>query len=289
MKKLILIDGNSLIFRAYYATCYKKNHEMQNSQGQDVNALIVFIQMFKKILEQNNQKNYICVAFDLKTKTKKHELCQKYKKNRPTTPDSLIQQIKMIQEYLFLSGIKYYSQENYEADDIIGTLAKQASNDNIPVLIFSSDKDFLQLIDENIHVCLIKQGLSRTIYYDIEKLWKEYQLKPNQIIDFKSLVGDKSDNIEGVFSIGPKTASKLLNKFDNLENIFNNLEKIDVRIKKKLIEYKKKVFFNRLLVSIDKNVPLNFNYNQTKIKKYCIFALNDFLQKNKIQKNNLFL
>ncbi|MFR0367732.1 5'-3' exonuclease [Candidatus Phytoplasma palmae] len=289
MKKLILIDGNALIFRAYYATCYKKTHSMQNSQGKDVNALIVFIQMFKKILAKNQKNNHICVAFDLKTKTKRHELCEKYKKNRPVTPDSLIQQIKMIKEYLSLSGIKYYSKENYEADDIIGTLAQQASNNNISVVIFSSDKDFLQLIDENIHVCLIKQGLSKTIYYDIEQLWNEYQLKPNQIIDFKSLVGDKSDNIEGVLSIGPKTASKLLNKFDNLENIFNNLEKIEIRIRQKLLEFKERVFLNRLLVSIDKNVPLDFNYTETKIKKFCVFSLNDFLEKNKIQKNNFIL
>ncbi|WCA22251.1 5'-3' exonuclease [Candidatus Phytoplasma oryzae] len=276
MKKLVLVDGNSILFRAYYATAYKKKI-IQNKYGEDINALIVFINMFKKILEQT-EKN-ICVIFDSKQKTKKHKIYPNYKKKRPPTPVKLINQISLIKEYLELSGIKHHCQNGYEADDIIGTLAKEASEKKINVLIFSSDKDFLQLIDDNIIICLIKKGLKNVIYYNQDILLNELKLKSSQIIDFKSIVGDLSDNIEGIPKIGPKTAIKLLNKFYNLENIFDNLSQIDNKTKERLIKFKERVFFNRLLVKINTSVPLCFNYNQTNLQKRDNFLLNIFLKK----------
>ncbi|KXT29196.1 5'-3' exonuclease, C-terminal SAM fold family protein [Candidatus Phytoplasma oryzae] len=281
MKNLVLVDGNSLLFRAYYATVYKKQI-LKNKEGVYINALLVFINMFKKILEKT--KDNICVVFDSKEKTQKHVLYNEYKKKRLPTPNQLISQIELIKKYLKLSGIKYHSQSGYEADDIIGTLAKKASKDKISVLIFSSDRDFLQLIDNNITICLIKKGLKNVIYYNEDILWNELNLKSYQIIDFKSIVGDHSDNIPGIPRIGPKTAIKLLNKFDNLENIFNNLQNIDNKIREKLISFKERVFFNRLLVTIDILVPLCFDYTQTNFEKIDDFLLKNFLQKYKFFK-----
>jgi DNA polymerase-1 len=275
MYNLILVDGNSLLFRAYYATAYRKKI-IQNKKGEDINALVVFINMFKKILEKTQK--YICVAFDSKAKTKKHELYKEYKKKRLSTPTQLIPQIDLIKKYLKLSGIKYHSQNGYEADDIIGTIAKQASKQKKSVLIFSSDKDFLQLIDSNITICLIKKGLKNVLYYNEKILWEELNLKSNQIIDFKSMIGDPSDNIKGIPFIGPKTAIKLLNTFDNLENIFDNLSQVEEKIKKKLILFKKEVFFNRILMKINTLVPLCFDYTQTERKKINYDLLNDFLE-----------
>ncbi|WP_210954540.1 5'-3' exonuclease [Candidatus Phytoplasma luffae] len=282
MHKLVLVDGNSLVFRAYYATYYKNKTLMQNKDNQDVNALIVFKNMFQKILEQT--ENYICVAFDSKKKTKRHEIYESYKKGRSKTPQSLIDQIVLIKEYLNLLGVRYCSENGFEADDIIGTIAKQASENNICVVIFSSDKDFLQLIDNNISVALIKQGLKNVIYYDSKKLEEKFFLKPKQIVDFKSIVGDGSDNIKGIPLIGPKTATKILNQFHNLENIFDNLEKMNEKIKNKFIQYKEKVFFNRSLITLNTSVPLPFNYKETKIQKKEKHLLKFFLDKNKLKK-----
>ncbi|MEZ0180231.1 5'-3' exonuclease ['Camptotheca acuminata' phytoplasma] len=284
MRKLILVDGNSLIFRAYYATYYKKKVLMQNLENEDINALLVFKNMFNKILEQTD--GYICVAFDSKQKTQRHELYSDYKKGRPKTPDSLINQIVLIKEYLTLLGVKCCAENGYEADDIIGTLAKQASQNNIPVLIFTSDQDFFQLIDPNITVALIKKGLKNVIYYNPHMLEEKIFLKAEQIIDFKSIVGDSSDNIKGIPGIGPKTASKLLNQFQNLENIFSNLDKINLKIKNKFLQFKEEVFFNRFLVTINKSVPLSFGYEETQIKPKETNLLKNFFNKYKLVKKN---
>lgn len=282
MERLVLVDGNALVFRAYYATAYKKTTLMQNEQGENINALIVFINMFKKILTVYT-KDYICVVFDSPQKTKKHQIYEQYKQKRSSTPFSLIQQICLIKRYLELSGICHFAQAGYEADDIIGTIAKQASKQKIPVLVFSIDKDFLQLIDDKIQICLIKEGMKKVIHYNAHVLWEEYSLKANQITHFKSLIGDPSDNIQGVPSIGPKTAIKLLNQFQNLDNLFKNLTQINDKIKTKLINYKRQIFFNLILVTIDTSIPSCLNYTQTKIKKIDPNLLRDFLQQNKLK------
>ncbi|TVY12222.1 5'-3' exonuclease [Candidatus Phytoplasma pini] len=286
MKDLILIDGNSFVFRAYYATVYKKKNIMTNSEGQEVNALFIFMKMFQKILKQNHKN--ICVFFDSPDKTIRHELYSNYKQGRPSTPISLINQISLIKEYLELLGIRYYFQSGYEADDMIGTIAKQASYQKIPVFIFSSDKDFLQLIDDQITVCLIKKGLSNIVYYDVSKLKEEYHLTPEQMVDFKSLVGDSSDNILGVPKIGIKTAIELLNKFHTLENIFNCLSQLKGKIKENLISFRERVFFNRFLMTINILASLSFDYMQTQRKDVQKEALFLFLKNHKISQEKEF-
>ncbi|XXP77045.1 MAG: 5'-3' exonuclease H3TH domain-containing protein [Lettuce witches'-broom phytoplasma] len=282
MQHLILVDGNSLMFRAYYATAYSQKTPTLNSQGKNVNALMVFINMFEKILKKTH--HHIFVAFDSPDKTQRHEIYGDYKKDRPTTPQDLIDQIDLIKEYLTLSGVKHHAQPTYEADDIIATLAKQASDKNIATTIYSSDKDFLQLIDENITVILIKQGLKKVVSYDIPKLWEEYQLKPAQIVDFKSLMGDSSDNIKGVSSVGPKTAIKLLNQFGNLENIYLNLEQLAPKLKDNLKKFQEKVFLNRFLITVNTLVPLTFDLKETELTTSKNALLIAFLQKHELKR-----
>ncbi|MDV3166928.1 MAG: 5'-3' exonuclease H3TH domain-containing protein [Vigna little leaf phytoplasma] len=282
MKRLVLVDGNSLVFRAYYATAYKQTILMQNQQKEDINALIVFMKMFQKILQYTDE--YICVVFDSPQKTKKHHLYEDYKKGRAITPFSLIKQIQLIKTYLELSGIFYYVQPGYEADDIIGTIAKKASYQKAQVLIFSSDKDFLQLIDKHITFYFLKKGMTEIISYDEITLWKEYNLKAKQITHFKSLIGDNSDNIPGVPSIGPKTAIKLLHQFQNLDNIFQNLTQIREKTRIQLINYQQQVFKNLKLVTIDQLIPLGFEYIQMKRRKIDSQLLIAFLKHNKLKK-----
>lgn len=277
MKHLVLVDGNSVMFKVYYATAYLKDNLMKNDEGHYTNALLGFINILKKILQKT--QGYLLIAFDSYHITKKREIYPDYKKGRSPTPAALISQITLIKQYLDFSGIKYHEQAGYEADDIIGTLAKKASINNVTVEIFSSDKDFLQLVDNNIKVCLMKKGLSKVEVYNLESLFDKYGLKEYQMIDFKSLVGDPSDNIKGVLGVGPKTAIKLLQKFDNLENIFSSLDKININLQNKLKSNQDKVFFNRSLMTINIFVPLPFDLLDTKIKDYDVSSLMLFLKK----------
>ncbi|XVJ45137.1 5'-3' exonuclease H3TH domain-containing protein [Candidatus Phytoplasma australasiaticum] len=151
----------------------------------------------------------------------------------------------------------------YEADDIIGTIAQQASSHQIATDIYSSDQDFLQLINDYITIRLIKKGVTTISNFDIELLNRKYQLKPEQIVDFKSMVGDNSDNIVGIPGIGPKTALKLLHQFNNLDNLLINLKEIPDNLRTKIESFKDRIHFNRLLITIDKTVPLSFDYTQT--------------------------
>jgi DNA polymerase-1 len=264
MQHLVLVDGNSLLFRAYYATTSKYKPFLQNKKGVYTNALLSFIRMFEKILEET--KGYILVAFDTHKPTKRHQLYDAYKKGRLETPSTLISQIPLIKQYLEIIGVKYHAQDEYEADDIIGTLAKEAGYKNKTVSIYSSDKDLLQLVDEKITVCLIKKGLREIKYYTPSTLFKEYGLKEHQMIDYKSLIGDTSDNIKGVLGIGPKTAKKLLQEYDTLDNLMQNLDNIKPILKTKIQKYQNDLELSKILTAIDLKVPLPFDCMQTEIQ-----------------------
>ncbi|WP_024563448.1 5'-3' exonuclease H3TH domain-containing protein [Candidatus Phytoplasma tritici] len=264
MKHLVLVDGNSLLFRAYHATANKYKPLLQNKKGIYTNALLSFIRMFEKILEET--KGYILVAFDTHKPTKRHQLYDAYKQGRPETPSALISQIPLIKQYLDLIGVKYHSQDEYEADDIIGTLAKEASNQNKTVSIYSSDHDLLQLVDEKITVCLLKKGLREIKCYTPSTLLEEYSLKEYQMIDYKSLIGDPSDNIKGVLGIGPKTAQKLLQEYDTLDNLMQNLDNIKPILKTKIQNSQADLELSKILTAINLKVPLPFDCMQTEIQ-----------------------
>lgn len=252
MKKLILVDGNNLMYRSYYATIYSGS-VMKNSKGEVTNALFGFTNMIGKIIDEE-KPTYMAVAFDI-GKNFRHSQYAEYKAGRQETPPELLEQMPKSREILDAMGIKHYEVENYEADDIIGTITAYTENDlDFDATIVSSDKDLLQLISDETDVKLLKQ--QGYIRYDEEKFMEDYGIKPLRMIDLKALAGDPSDNIPGVKGIGEKTALKLLQEYDSLEGIYANLENIKGAVKDKLITGQKDALFSKNLCTIYREVPL---------------------------------
>ena len=258
MKKIVLIDGNNLMFRSYYATAYAGNL-MKNSKGFVTNALYGFTNMMNKIIHEE-EFSYILVAFD-KGKTFRHDTYSQYKAGRIETPADLKNQFPKAKEMLDAMGIKWYETAGYEADDIIGTLSKIATDNGYETLIVSSDRDLLQLINDKVTVKLLKT--KDYIMMTKDAFVSEYNLEPIKIIDLKGLQGDKSDNIPGVKGIGEKTALKLLQDYGSLENIYVNIDNIKGKVKENLINYKDDAFASKQLATIYKEVPLDFTLEDT--------------------------
>ena len=259
MKKIILVDGNNLMFRSYYATAYNGNF-MNNSNGFPTNALFGFTNMMNKIIKEENPQ-YIIVAFD-KGKTFRHEKYDDYKGGRVETPNELKIQFPLAKKLLTAMGIKYYEIDNYEADDIIGTFSKFCDDDpDFIGTIVSSDKDLLQLISKDIDIKLLKQ--KDYIRYNEQSFEAEYGIKPINVIDLKALMGDSSDNIPGVKGVGEKTALKLLREYGTLDNIYNNIDKISGKLKEKLLNDKDNAYMSYDLATIVKNVPMDIEVNDT--------------------------
>ena len=269
MKKIILVDGNNLLFRSYYATSYS-GVIMKNSKGFPTNCLYGFINMINKIIEEE-KPNYILVAFD-KGKTFRHEKYSEYKAGRREMPEELKLQFPKAKEVLDAMGIKHFEIDNYEADDIIGTLAKTVDmEDKFIATIISSDKDLLQLISKEVEVKLLKtKGFIR---FD-EKTFKDtYGTTPIHMIDLKALMGDASDHIQGVKGIGEKTAINLLTKYQSLDNVYEHLNEIGGKTKEKLEQGKDDAYMSYDLATIYKEVPIPFSledciYKGMNIKDY---------------------
>lgn len=254
MKKIILVDGNNLLFRSFYATVYQ-GVIMKNSKGFPTNALYGFINMMNKIIKEENP-TYIMVAFD-KGKTFRHDKYDSYKAGRAEMPDELRVQFPKAKEVLDAMGIKHFEIENYEADDIIGTLAKRVDEeDEFVATIVSSDKDLLQLISDEVEVKLLKQ--SGHILMTREEFKKTYQVEPIHMIDLKALMGDASDHIPGVKGIGEKTAINLLAKYGSLDDLYKNIESVTGKTKEKLLADKENAYMSYDLATIFRDVPLNF-------------------------------
>ncbi|MEG1647315.1 MAG: DNA polymerase I [Bacilli bacterium] len=255
MEKIILVDGNNLLFRSYYATAYNGNF-MKNSKDFPTNALFGFTNMMNKIILEE-KPTHIIVAFD-KGKTFRHELYKEYKGERIETPQELKIQFPIAKQLLEAMGIKWYEIDNYEADDIIGTFAKYCDLEpNFIGTIISSDKDLLQLISKDIDIKLLKQ--KDYIRYNETSFIEEYKINPINIVDLKALMGDSSDNIPGVKGVGEKTALKLLQEYKTLDNIYNNIDKISGKLKEKLTTYKNDAYFSYTLATIVKDVPMTIN------------------------------
>lgn len=260
MKKIILIDGNNLMFRSYYATFYS-GANMKNSKGLPTNALFSFATMINKIIKEENPE-YIAVAFDIGKNFRKKEFSF-YKEGRQNTPDELKLQMPYARKILNAMGIKYLELEPYEADDIIGTLTKMILEDeDYDATIISSDKDLLQLINYETDVKLLKQ--SGFIRYNEKTFKEEFGIDPINIIDLKALMGDSSDNIPGVKGIGEKGALKLLREYKTIENLYDNIDKIKGSTHDKLVTYKDDAFMSKKIATIYQDVPLNINLNDLK-------------------------
>lgn len=260
MKKIILVDGNNLLFRSFYATAYQ-GVIMKNSKGFPTNALYGFINMMNKIIKEE-EPNYILVAFD-KGKTFRHDKYDSYKAGRIEMPDELKLQFPKAKEVLDAFGIKHFEIDNYEADDIIGTLAKIVDEDDeFIATIVSSDKDLLQLISDEVVVKLLKQ--SGHIMMNRDEFMKTYQVEPARMVDLKALMGDASDHIPGVKGIGEKTAINLLAKYGTLDNLYANIDSVTGKTKEKLLADKDNAYMSYDLATIYKEVPLDFTLEDCK-------------------------
>ena len=249
MKKLVLIDGNSILFRAYYATAYPGAKLMQTASGIYTNAVFAFVGMFEKIV--TSEVTDVLVAFDTKEPTKRHLAYEGYKAGRVKMPEELAQQIPLINNYIELSGVKAYSKAGYEADDIIGTMAKQAAAEGVLVDVYSSDRDLLQLVDDKITVNLLKKGMTEVAVFTPKSLKEAYGLSHEQMIDLKALMGDPSDNIPGVPGVGEKTAVKLLQEYQTLEEILAHKDEINGKLGENIREHEHLAKMSKDLVTID--------------------------------------
>ena len=263
MEKIILVDGNNLLFRSYFATAYTGNI-MRNKDGFPTNGLYGFVNMMNKIITEENPK-YIMVAFDI-GKTFRHDKYAEYKGGRNETPDELKIQFPVAKKILNAMGIKYFEIEGYEADDIIGTFAKKVDEtEGYIATIVSSDKDLLQLISDKVEVKLLKT--KDHIRMTKEEFKNTYGLEPIRMIDLKSLMGDSSDNIPGVKGIGEKTALKLLQDYGSLDNIYDNIDNIKGALKNKLIEDHENAYKSYDLATIYREVPIDTNFDNLIYKK----------------------
>lgn len=274
MEKLILVDGNNLLFRSYYATAYNGNF-MKNSKGFPTNALFGFANMMNKIIDEEKPTR-ILVAFD-KGKTFRHDKYDFYKEGRIETPDELKMQMPIAREMLESMGIKYYEIDNYEADDIIGTFARICDeDDNYVGTIISSDKDLLQLLSSHVDIKLLKQ--KDYIRYNPDTYKAEYGIDPIRVIDLKALMGDASDNIPGVKGIGEKTALKLLVDYKTLDGVYENIDQIKGALHDKLVTDKENAYISYEIATIEKNVPLDIDMEDILYKEPIYDKLNSIYE-----------
>lgn len=251
MKKLVLIDGNSLLNRAYYATPV-----FTTKSGTPTNAIFGFVKLLFKILG-DIKPEYIIVAFDLKAPTFRHKMFDGYKATRKSMPDELAVQVEPLKNLLKAMNIAICSKEGMEADDVIGTLSKKF---DVHSYIYTGDRDSFQLVDEKTDVHFTKKGVSDLQKLNINNFKAETGLTPSQIIDLKALMGDKSDNIPGVPGIGEKTALSLLAQYSDLDGVYENLENIiSNSVKCKLTENRESAFMSYKLATIDRNCELDIS------------------------------
>ena len=261
-KKLMIIDGSSLIHRAFYALPL-----LSNKNGLYTNGIYGFLTMLYKVREDINP-NHICVVFDKKGPTFRHKEYEEYKAHRSATPSELAQQFPIIREILNAMNIQFFELTGFEADDIAGTLAKKGEGLFDEIFLVTGDKDYLQLARDNIKVLITRKGITELEEYDRDKVIEKYGITPEQLIDLKGLMGDPSDNIPGVPGIGEKTGLKLLKEYGNIENIYVNIDNISgKKLKENLIENKHLAFLSKKLGEILTEVPIEIDFQELEIKE----------------------
>ncbi|HHX24745.1 MAG TPA: DNA polymerase I [Thermoanaerobacterales bacterium] len=253
MKKMLLIDGNSLLHRAFHAL-----PPLRTSKGVHTNAVYGFLNMLFRKLEEENP-DYITVAFDKKGPTFRHTEYVAYKATRARTPDELIGQFDILKEVLRALHIYFIELDGYEADDLLGTLSKKGEEWGIFSIIVTGDKDALQLVSDNTNVMLTKKGISEMEVYDPEMVKKRYNIPPKAVVDLKGLMGDKSDNIPGVPGIGEKTATKLIQEFNTVEEVLKNIDKLKGKVKENLEKYSEQARISKYLATIVRDIDLDIN------------------------------
>lgn len=252
MKKLMIIDGSSLLYRAFFAL-----PPLSNALGVPTNAVYGFLTMLVKLYDQLNP-DYVAVAFDKGKETFRTELYSDYKGNRPNAPDDLRPQFGLIREVLEALGISVIEEEGYEGDDIIGSLSKSLGNKDTAVYIITGDRDSLQLVDTYSTVYITKKGISDMLEVTPQNMEQEYGYGPEKVIDMKALMGDSSDNIPGVPGVGEKTALKLLGQYDTLEGVYEHIDEIKGKLKEKLADNKELAYLSRTLATIKTDMELPY-------------------------------
>lgn len=261
--KLVLIDGNSIAYRAFFALPL-----LHNDKGIHTNAIYGFTMMLMKLIEEE-KPTHMLVAFDAGKTTFRHEVYTEYKGGRQKTPPELSEQFPFLRELLDAYNIRTYELENYEADDIIGTLATKAEKEGFDVVIISGDRDLTQLASERIHVHVTKKGITDMERYTPEYVFEKYGLTPAQIVDLKGLMGDASDNIPGVPGVGEKTALKLLKEYGTVEHVLASLEHISgKKLKENLQTYREQALLSKQLATIHRDVPLTLSLDELAWQSY---------------------
>jgi DNA polymerase-1 len=260
--KLVLIDGHALAYRAFHAL----PQDMQTSQGELTNAVYGFTSMLLNVL-RDEHPTHIGVTFD-KGRTFRHDMYDEYKAHRSKMPDEMRVQMARIRQVVETMGIPIYEQEGFEADDLLGTLARQAEEQGVDTLIVTGDTDLLQLVDEQTQVFTSRWRFSDTITYDLEGVKRRYGLEPTQLADLKALMGDKSDNIPGVAGVGEKTAIKLLQQYGTLDEIYQHLGEIQARFRNKLAEGQKSASLSRQLAVIVRDAPVQLDLDACRVRGF---------------------
>jgi len=266
-KKLIIIDSNSIIHRAYHAL-----PPLTTKKEELVNAVYGFLLVFFKAIREF-QPDFIAATFDFPAPTFRHKKYKEYKAKRPPAPEELYQQIPKVKEVLEAFNVPIFEKEGFEADDIIGTIAHLAPKRQIipevETIILSGDLDVLQLINPKTKIYSLRKGVKDIVLYDENLVKEKFQgLTPQQLLDFKALKGDPSDNIPGVTGIGEKTAIELIKEFGSLENLYQNLAKLKPKLKESLLLQKEQAFLSKELAEIKTNVPIDFNLKKCQWREY---------------------
>ncbi len=262
MNKLMVIDGSALLFRAFFALPL-----LMTKKGIYTNAIYGFVQMMENAVDKYDP-DYLAVCFDKPGGTFRHELYEDYKGTRQSTPEELSQQIPILLEILEAKRIPILASDEFEADDIAGTLAKLAEKRKWETLLVTGDKDYLQLVDTNTEVVLTRKGVKELDRYDVSRIQEEYGVEPQQLIDLKGLMGDSSDNIPGVPRVGEKTGLKLLQQFQSLEGIYESLEEVSgPKLRENLLAYKEQAYLSRKLGEIVTNVSLDVGLDDLKVRQ----------------------
>ncbi|ENK1243000.1 DNA polymerase I [Clostridium botulinum] len=288
-ERLLILDSNSLLNRAFYAL-----PDLMTAEGIHTNAIYGFVNMLLK-MKEDIKPDYIVAAFDRKAPTFRHEEYKDYKAGRKKMPDELAQQFPIVKELLSALAINIFEIDGFEADDLIGTLSVFAEEKGIEVYIVTGDKDALQLATDNVKVVITKKGITEKEIYDKNRMIEEFGVTPREFIDVKGLMGDSSDNIPGVPGIGEKTAFKLIKEYKSIESVLENIENIrGKKLKENLHEYSEQAIFSKKLATIICNVPIEMSLEEIKSKEdYDINKVRDMFQKlefksliNKVGKSN---
>lgn len=288
-KKFLVIDGNSIMNRAFYGLL--KVNMTSSVLNIHTNALFGFLNIYFMIIEKYTP-DYVVVTFDLKAPTFRHKMYEEYKATRHAMPEELKEQMPVIKEILGKMNVEIMEKEGYEADDLIGTIAKQNEKNNIYTYILTGDRDSYQLISDTTSVIMTstKQGKTEYTEYTLATLKEKYGISALQVIEVKALMGDSADNIPGVKGVGEKTAYSLIQKYDSIQYIYDNIDALDIteKLKEKLLNDKETAFLSHTLATIDTNSPINLDYNKAMLKEmnkeaiYSLFAdleFKSFIQK----------